>query len=90
MSAPYNKHDCFAGRDLTVKERLEPQRIIIEHAIEHLNIFRDILDHASDHLTEEQLLIICSAVDNALAAAQNARFLGTSGYIPQPVDAVKW
>jgi len=90
MTHPYNKHDFILDRDLTPAERLEPQRVALRYARQRLEQFERILDNASDRLTESDLLTICEAVDNALAAAENACFLGVSGYHPQPVHAVGW
>lgn len=90
MSKPYNKHDAVLDRDLTNVERLEQQRIALRTAQKRLEQFDLVLRKASDKLTEAQLQTICAAVDNALAAAENACYLGTSGYHGQPVRMVRW
>jgi hypothetical protein len=90
MTKPYEKHDFLLGRDLLPKERLEPQRVALRYARARLQEFERILDQASDNLTEEDMTIICKAVDNALFAAENARFLGTSGWNGRPVEMVRW
>ena len=86
----YNKHDYILGRDLLPKERLEPQRVALRFAQNLLKQFEQTLENASDELTEDELSVIRDAVDNALTAAENACFLGVSGYNAQPVHMVQW
>ena len=90
MIYPYNKHDFILNRDLTPAERLEPQRKCLEHTQNLLEQFKRTLESASDRLTENELNTIAEAVDNALRAAENAAFLGESGFNPRPVRMVSW
>lgn len=90
MTHPYNKHDAFLDRDLLPRERLEPARATLRYTGKLLRQFEDDLRNAGDHLTEEQLEIICRACDQALAAAENAAFLGHIGYNAQPLEKVEW
>lgn len=90
MTHPYNKHDAFLGRDLRPCERLEPARATLRFAAKLVKQFEDDLYNAGDHLSEEQLEIICRACDQVMAAAENAAFLGHIGYNAQPLEKVEW
>ena len=90
MTKPYNKHDIIAGRDLTAGERLESARATLKWAVRLLEQFSDDTVHTSDKLTEDQLLTICKAVDQAYLAAENAAFLGRSGFVAHALQRVEW
>lgn len=86
----YPKHDYILDRDLTPRERLEPQRRTISFMRDLLTNLENTLNNASDALTENDLLTIADAVQNAYNAVENAVFLGESGFHPRPVRAVRW
>ena len=90
MTHPYNKHDYLLGRDLTAAERLEPARVALRWAVKLLEQAETTAGRASDRLTEEQLETVCRAAEQAMRAAENAAFLGVSGYIAHPVERVAW
>ena len=86
----YNKHDYMLDRDLRPRERLEPQRSTIKFMRQLLDSLEYELNNASDMLTEDDLLTIADAVQNAYNAVENAAFLGHSDFYPRPVRAVRW
>ena len=90
MTHPYNKHDYLLGRDLTAAERLEPARVALRWAVKLLEQAETTAGRASDRLTEEQLETVCRAAEQAMRAAENAAFLGVSGYIAHPAERVAW
>lgn len=90
MTHPYNKRDEILERDLTAAERLEPARATLLYATRLLQQFHKDLMSASDNLTENQLEIICNAVDQAWMAAENCAFMGLSGFNAHPLKTVKW
>lgn len=90
MIRPVNKHDYMLDRDLRPRERLSPATSAIRFARQLLEQFERDLERAGDQLTEEQLQTICNAADMAWKAAENAAFLGHSGFHAHPLEAVNW
>lgn len=90
MSKPYNKYDEILKRDLLPRERVGEARANVQFAIRYLETFDQKLSKLHDSVTEDGLLALCEAADNALNAAMNAAFIGTYDYEPQPVCAVGW
>lgn len=86
----YNKHDYIHNRDLRPRERLEPQRNTIKFIRQLCDSLENELNNASDRLTEDDLLTIADAVQNAYNAMENATFLGHSDFYPRPVRVVRW
>lgn len=86
----YPKHDYMLDRDLRPRERLEPQLTAIHFMRQLLYSLESELNNASDQLTEDDLLTIADAVQNAYNAMENAAFLGDSDFYPRPVRAVRW
>lgn len=86
----YPKHDYILDRDLRPCERLEPQRNTINHIRRLLDSLESTLNNASDQLSEHKLNVIADAVQMAYNAAENAAFLGISGFSPRPVCPVSW
>lgn len=87
---PYNKHDFILDRDLTVAERLEPQRATVRFTKRALDSLDYVLRNASNDLTEEQIQTVAAAVQYAYNAVSNAANLGTVGYHALPVQVVRW
>ena len=90
MSKPCAKYDEILKRDLRPRERLDEARANIQFAVKFLESFERKLSCVHDEATEEALLALCAAADNALYAAENAAFIGSYGYEAQPVKMVKW
>lgn len=86
----YPKHNYILDRDLRPRERLEPQRNTINHIRRLLDTLESTLNNASDQLSEHKLNVIADAVQMAYNAAENAAFLGISGFSPRPVCPVSW
>lgn len=90
MSQPYPKYDSILRRDLSAAERLDKQQAFLRQSIRFLQQGLERVGNAADSLTEEELSIICSAVDSAYNAASNIAFLGMADYLPRPVKTVEW
>ena len=90
MITPYNKTSPFDYKVRTAKERLEPAREALDHAIKLIEQAKEESLHAWDGLSEEELQKICDATEVVRNAARNAACLGISGYEPSPVWEVKW
>ena len=90
MITPYNKTNPFDGKVRTARERLEPARNALDHAIKVIEQAKEESLDAWDGLSEEELQKICDAAEVVRNAAWNAACLGISGYKPAPVWEVNW
>lgn len=90
MIRPYNEYQPVSDTHLRPRERLEPARAALRHAVSLLEQFSRRTESAWDHLSDEELQTICDAAEAALNAAQNAAFLGESGYCPRPIREIRW
>ena len=87
----YPKHDYILGRDLTPRERLEPQRNEIQHVRNMLDSFElRFLQNVPGDLSEQAMRCIADALDQVYYAVLNAHQLGASDYNPYPLRVIRW
>lgn len=90
MSTPYDKYDVILKRNLRPRERMGDARAAVRFALGSLEQFDSMLRKLPDDVSEEALLALCEAADNALYAAMNAKNMGIVGYVAKPVKTVEW
>ena len=90
MINPYPAYDHLLQRAYSPAERLGPAMAALCHARRLLEQTENTMYHASDTLSDEDLSTICRAAEMAYNACSNVCHLGTTGYHPLPVEAVRW